>query len=649
MATITINGNKLEVPDGMTVLRAAQANGIEIPTLCDHPHLTPYGGCRLCLVEVEGARTLQPSCTLPVSNNMVVKTDTKKVLDARKFVLTLIFSERNHFCPYCQVSGGDCELQNAAYNEGMTHWPLSPNYTTYPMDASHPYIIMEANRCILCRRCVRACGDLVGNYTLGFEERGANSILVADTGVPLGESTCISCGACVQVCPTGALIDRWSAYRGRETQVDITNTVCVACSVGCKVNVLTRNNSLVRIEGDWEGAVNEGLLCEFGRFDPMKVDCERIATPMVRKNGALKAATWDEALSTIASQLKPLSGKSADGVAALISTRQPIEAITQFKELFADKLGSHMVTTTEEGEFTAASAVYADTVNKAFETDLKALQAAGAVMVVDADLVKDHQVAGFFIKRKLSAGTNLLVVDKKENGLNPFANKVLKAGKGSNAEIFKGLIAAVIKLGLAKGKTAIKATDLDGYAASTGLKTDDYLDAAFVLTSAEKPVFVYENGTDLAVLKELADVVEGELLSLKGGSNSLAASQLHLDKSFKINGHKAAFFAIGDDEASQKSVKEFEKAPFKVVLATYASALTGVADVVLPSTNWLEQEGHYINLEGKTQWAKIAITPAEESWTTVQTMNALAEKLGVKLTADWTKEMHERVSVVEIL
>ncbi|MBA3074514.1 MAG: 2Fe-2S iron-sulfur cluster binding domain-containing protein, partial [Anaerolineae bacterium] len=203
MATITINGNKLEVPDGMTVLRAAQANGIEIPTLCDHPHLTPYGGCRLCLVEVEGARTLQPSCTLPVSNNMVVKTDTKKVLDARKFVLTLIFSERNHFCPYCQVSGGDCELQNAAYNEGMTHWPLSPNYTTFPMDASHPYIIMEANRCILCRRCVRACGDLVGNYTLGFEERGANSILVADTGVPLGESTCISCGACVQVCPTG--------------------------------------------------------------------------------------------------------------------------------------------------------------------------------------------------------------------------------------------------------------------------------------------------------------------------------------------------------------------------------------------------------------------------------------------------------------
>lgn len=644
MATITINDKQLEVPDGITVLRAAQANGIEIPTLCDHPHLTPYGGCRLCLVEVEGARTLQPSCTLPVSNNMVVKTNTKKVLDARKFVLTLIFSERNHFCPYCQVSGGDCELQNSAYAEGMTHWPLSPNYQPYPMDASHPYIILENNRCILCRRCVRACGELIGNYTLGFEERGANSILVADTGVPLGESTCISCGACVQVCPTGALIDRWSAYRGKETQVDVTNTVCVGCSVGCNINVLTRNNSLVRIEGDWDGQVNEGVLCETGRFDPMKVDCERIATPLVRKNGALKAATWDEALSTVADELK----KSADSVAALISTRQPVEALYGFKQLFADKLGSALVTTTEEGLFTSDAAAFAEAGSKAFETDLKTLQNAGAVMVVDADLTGGHQVAGFFIKRKLAFGTNLLVLDKKENGLNKNAHKVLKPSKGVNADAIKALMAAVVKLGLSKGNTSIKAADLDSFAAAAGLKTDDFLDAAYVLTSAEHPVIVYENGKELAVLQELASLVDGKLLSLKGEANSLAASQLHLDKALKVNGQKAAFFAIGDDEASHKAVQEFEKIPFKVVLSTYASSLTGVADVVLPSTNWLEQDGHYINLEGKVQEAKKAIAPADETWTTMQTLSALADKMGIKLDDNWTKEIHNRASVVEI-
>ncbi len=205
MVNITIDGKTLSVPEGTTVLQAARSADIHIPTLCDHTELKPYGGCRLCLVEVEGARTLQPSCTLPVSNNMVVKTATDRVKAARKFVLTLIFSERNHFCPFCQVSGGDCELQNAAYAEEMTHWQLQPNWQPYPVDASHPYFVLDNNRCILCRRCVRACGELVGNFTLGFEGRGARNLLVADLGVPLGESTCISCGVCVQVCPTGAL------------------------------------------------------------------------------------------------------------------------------------------------------------------------------------------------------------------------------------------------------------------------------------------------------------------------------------------------------------------------------------------------------------------------------------------------------------
>ena len=192
MVNIIIDGKNIEVPEGTTVLRAAQSAGIHVPTLCDHPELTPYGGCRLCLVEVEGARTLQPSCTLPASNKMVVRTDTEKTREARKFVLTMIFSERNHFCPFCQVSGGDCELQNSAYTEGMTHWPMQPNWQSYAVDASNPYFILDNNRCILCRRCVRACGELVGNFTLGFEERGYASFLVADLGTPLGESSCIS-------------------------------------------------------------------------------------------------------------------------------------------------------------------------------------------------------------------------------------------------------------------------------------------------------------------------------------------------------------------------------------------------------------------------------------------------------------------------
>jgi formate dehydrogenase major subunit len=647
MVTVTIDGKQLEIPEGTTVLRAAQSAGIEIPTLCDHPHLTPYGGCRLCLVEVEGARTLQPSCTMPVSPNMVVHTDTAKVKEARKFVLTLIFSERNHFCPYCQVSGGDCELQNSAYNEGMTHWPLQPNWQPYPMDASHPYIILENNRCILCRRCVRACGELVGNYTLGFEERGARSILVADTGVSLGESTCISCGMCVQVCPTGALIDRWSAYRGHDEQVDITDTVCAGCSVGCGVKVYSRDNGLIRIEGNWDAPITEGVVCEKGRFEPMVAKCDRIATPMVRKNGALKAATWAEALDAASAQLKSLKGQ-ANAVEAVVSTRQPVEALYHFKKLFADGMGSTLVTTTEEGAYTESAAKYADESGKGYEGKLADMLKADGFMVIGTDLVKEHQVAGFFIKRVLGNGPRLLVVDSKENGLDCLANKAIKNSKGNAEDVLHALSAAVVKLGLAKGKTSIKADDLDAFATKTGLKSEDYLDAAFVIAAAEKPVIVYEKGVSPERLVAFAELVNATLISVKGAANSLAAAQLGLEKAVKGESVKAAVIALGDDELSQKASKDLEKVPFKVVFASYASALTASADVVFPAATWLEQAGHFLSLDGRLQNAARALVPAEDVKSVDESLIALAAKLDVKLDDEWMKDLHKRTSIVAI-
>jgi len=644
MVTVTIDGKALEIPEGTTVLRAAQSAGIDIPTLCDHPHLTPYGGCRLCLVEVEGYRTLQPSCTLPVSNNMVIKTSTKKVLDARKFVLTLIFSERNHFCPYCQVSGGDCELQNAAYHEGMTHWPLQPNWQPYPVDASHPYIILENNRCILCRRCVRACDELIGNFTLGFEERGARSILVADTGVPLGESSCISCGACVQVCPTGALIDRWSSYLGHEVKFDSTKTICVGCSVGCGIEVFTRDNNLVRIDGDWDKPINAGVLCEIGRFKPMAEKCDRVFTPMIRKNGSLKAATWQEALTAAAAGLKESKSK----VAALISTRQPVEALAQFKQLFSEKLTAELVTSLEEGMSTNSLAASADELGKPFESKLDELKKSDAVLVLDDDLVNDHQVAGFFVKRNLPKGSNLVVVDANSNELSKLANKVLTPSSGSYDDVVVGLYAAAVKLGLIKAKKSVTADDLAKAAAKTGLQTDDFLDAAFLLASSSNPVIVYSDKTNSSVLREFAASINAKLVSLKGEANSLAASQLHLDKPFRSTDLKAVFIALGDGGITQKLVKEIEKIPFKVVQASYTSALTAGADVLLPSTNWLEQSGHYISADGYVQEASQSIKPAEDVLSISETLHKLADILGIRLDDNWSKLVHDRVSPVQI-
>lgn len=634
MINLTIDGKVIEVSEGTTVLNAARKTGIEIPTLCDHPELTPYGGCRLCLVEVSGARTLQPSCTLPVSNGMVVKTDTEKTRAARLFILTMIFSERNHFCPFCQVSGGDCELQNAAYHEGMTHWPLQPNWNSYPMDASHPYIIVENNRCILCRRCVRACGELVGNFTLGFVERGARSMLVADLGVPLGTSSCISCGACVQVCPTGSLIDRWSAYKGRETEVDHTKTVCTGCSIGCGVDVLTRDNNLMRIEGDWEAEINQGVLCKVGRFYPLDEKRERLHTPLIRKNGALKAATWEDAIDLVSEKMKPLAGKADKGIAAIVSSKLSAETLYRFKGLFVNGLGSSVATSLEEGAYTSAASSIASKLGKSFEGSLVKLAESDCIVSFGADLVTHHEVAGFMAKRNIPNGTKIIVVDSNQNELAKWAEVALKPSKGISESFLNELMAAKIQIDSGKVK-----------------ENDPVSQVLRLITKAAKPIFVVDKSIDaktLSALVEFAGMVGAEIVNLKSGANSLAAAQYQLDRPFKVTEQQIGYFILGDEEPTKQLVKEAEKITFKVVQASYTSPLSVNADVVFPVTNCFEEEGHFVNFEGKVQQSHKSLNPQEGVWTNVAVLEAISKKLALKTKSDWKEALTKQISPVAL-
>jgi len=628
MIKLTIDGKTIEAQDGTTVLKAAEEAGLYIPTLCNHPQLTPYGGCRLCMVDVEGARTLQPSCTLPASNGMVVNTHTDKVLNARKFVLTLIFSERNHFCMYCPVSDGDCELQNRAYDEEMTHWDLQPNWQPFEVDASHPFIILDNNRCILCRRCTRACGELVGNFTLGFEERGANSLLVADYNVPLGESTCISCGTCVQICPTGALIDRQSAYQGKEIEVDHHIGVCVECSVGCQRDVLTRDNRLVRIEGEWDAVLNHGLLCDKGRFLPLEDDRARLLTPLVRKEGQMKAATWEEALNAIALGL----GKGK-GLAALASTRLPAEDLAVFKSIFADKLQAELVTSLEEGKATASLARMADKLGKQFESSLDYLKETDAVLALELDLVEEHQVPGFFIKRQIPEGTALIVADGKENKLAANAGVRLPLKAGEESSFLESLLKAV-----------------ESQSDDEGLNQ-----AAGVLKAAEKPCIIYgktfAEKADSKVLQNLLDLARtlgAALIGVKGEANSMAAAQLGLEAPFTPSGYQSAFVLLGDEDPSQKLVKRLEEIPFVVVQAAYSSQLSGSADVVLPVTMWAEQAGSYLSLDGRLQKLGQALDAPEGVLTSQAALLKVADALAVEPDTDWKASLKARVPTVEI-
>ena len=206
--TFRINGQDIGAREEETILELARENGIDIPTLCYLEGVSNWGGCRMCMIEIKGSNKLFPACMTYPQEGMEVTTNSDRLLAYRKQVLSMLFSERNHVCSVC-VSNGYCDLQNLAYDLGLTHVTVPYLNPKMPVDASHPYFGLDHNRCILCARCVRVCGEVEGAHTWDVMGRGAEAMVVADLNQPWGEATsCTSCGKCVQVCPTGALFEK---------------------------------------------------------------------------------------------------------------------------------------------------------------------------------------------------------------------------------------------------------------------------------------------------------------------------------------------------------------------------------------------------------------------------------------------------------
>jgi formate dehydrogenase major subunit len=572
MATvhITINGREIAAQAGQTILEAAREAGIDIPTLCEHPQLEPIGACRMCLVEIERQRNLQPACTFRISEGMAIHTESEKVVETRKFVLELLFSERNHYCMYCQMSG-DCELQNLGYRYGLDSWQYPRPYTPLAVDATRQYFVMDHNRCILCRRCIRTCQELVGNFTLGLGGRGANSMIVADMDVPFGNSSCISCGTCLQVCPTGALMDRHSAYRGREVEVDRVDSTCAACSLGCSVELITRDNQLLRIEGKWEVGVNKGILCVAGRFDPMMDNRRRLFTPMVRDNGELRPATWDEALDVAAKKLSALDG---DSVAAMASPRATTEALEAFVELFTGMGVKNVGNMTPVPDFLIEA-----------EGSLASLDEADLYLVVGANLDADHRVAGISVRRGvMNRGAYLVLVD------------------GAASEIAD------------MARYTFEAADIQG--------------AIDLAQGAEAPVVIYGAGAG-ELLPALREALAGkaQFLGLVPGTNARGALSAGVNGA-SADGSKGVYVLAADDTVDGAFLAQIEKAEFVVAQTSYQDALAERADVVLPTTIWAENSGSFTNTEGCTQALVAALKPPMSVRSSEEILNALKGKLG---------------------
>lgn len=329
-----IDGKYIQTKAGSTVLSVARQNGVYIPTLCYHPRTKQAGKCRICVVEVKGLPGLQVSCALLVREGMDIHTNTKRVIETRRMIIELYLSNGKHNCITCEANG-HCELQDVAYRLRVEKSSFPVIDKNMPVDISSPMIVRNMNKCIQCYRCLAGCNDITVNEVLDMGFRGSDMTVVCDTNKPMGKSSCVVCGECVQLCPTGALIEKKTVGKGRQWETKKIRTTCPYCGIGCQIYLHVRDNEIIKVTGVEDVEPNRGSLCVKGRFGYDFVhSSERLKAPLMRKNGKLEEVSWDEAIDYTAKKLLKIKGEygpdSIVGIGCARSTNESNYVMMKF-------------------------------------------------------------------------------------------------------------------------------------------------------------------------------------------------------------------------------------------------------------------------------------------------------------------------------
>jgi predicted molibdopterin-dependent oxidoreductase YjgC len=331
---------------GQTVYEVAKANGIDIPVLCHHEQIKPVGACRVCVVEVEKARSLVASCAMPAEDGMVVRTNTQRVLNSRRLTVELLMTQGHHKCITCE-SSGDCVLQDLAYSLGIESPRFDESPTYREIEDANEMIARDMNKCVLCGLCVRACNEVQVNRVLDYTGRGPTAAVGPAFGLRYEDSDCVFCGECLRVCPVGALFEKQGRFQGRADDLQKVRTTCAYCGVGCQMDVNVKDNRIVKVTTPREDvpAPNFGSLCIKGRFGYDFVGHEdRLTKPMIRVDGELKEATWDEAILYVAEKLGAIKKEhGADAIAGLSSARCTNEENYLFQKFMRAVIGTNNV------------------------------------------------------------------------------------------------------------------------------------------------------------------------------------------------------------------------------------------------------------------------------------------------------------------
>ena len=447
MITLTINNIKLKAEEDKTILQVATENNIYIPTLCHMDGIHDTFTCRICVVEVEGARTLFSACAAKAADGMVINTESESVLSARHNIINLLLSNGEHNCLACEKSG-ECSLQKIAYELGIETPPfIMESMDKATIDDSSVMIVRDNRKCILCRRCVTACNDIACNDVLSVGYRGSESTIICDNNIPMGESTCVQCGQCVQACPVGALTNRKSIGKARTWETTHVRTTCAYCGVGCQLDLHMKGDEIIKVTGVKEALPNKGRLCVKGRYGyDFIYSKERLTSPLIKENGVFREASWDEALDLVASKFKGIIEKDGpDAVGGISCARSINEDSYQMQKLFRAAFKSANIDH-------CARVCHAPTVaglitsfgTGGMTNSIGEMANTNMLFVIGSNMTEAHPVAATFVKNGQRNGAKLIVVDPRRHRLADYADEYAQINVGSDVAFLNGLMNVLI-------------------------------------------------------------------------------------------------------------------------------------------------------------------------------------------------------------
>ncbi len=647
MATVKINGKEITVEDNTLILDAARDAGCEIPTFCYQADLAGIGSCRMCLVEIEGQKKLQPSCVTPVLHGMSILTETPTVLSARASMLEFLLANHALDCPVCD-KGGECELQDAVYKHGPHKGRhAEPKFKFHEKDyILSPVIIKNSNRCIQCMKCVRVCREVVGANVLNAFGRGDRQ---EQTSFLRSYLDCDQDGNCIEVCPVGCFMRLPYRYKTRPWDLKGADTVCPYCATGCRMVIEERAGQVIRAKAQFGVGINSETLCVKGRFGFDFINRQdRLTGPLVRKSGSLEPVSWDEALSVIKENFNKAGGEKTGGIA---SARLTNEELYLFQKLMRDILGSANIDSGSRWSPEAAEGFIAATGMPDGGVSVFDCMEADTLLIIGGHITDENPVTDYIVRR-ISAGRymNVIMASVRAMRLDSSANVVLRHNPAQEGALLTALTQAV-------NNTPVDAALLN----AAGISADSInLAAKKIMNSQSVAVFA---GTEFLRFPETISGLSAFKEALKTRIKKISVMPL-LDRCNQrgawemgvhpwigpgyektaakglgargmleaaIEGKLDALYIAGEDVISEFPGQAFARealseVKFLVVQDIFLTETVSMASVVLPGAAFGEKDGTFTNQEGRVQTIRRLLKPPGKARTDLAVIGSIGRQ-----------------------